>query len=89
MKKIFYVGVYLKERVHFGLYGFTSYVDCYTEAEDLKEAGNIAKAYFETKYKMQVTGTRPQPSKEQDKNKFAFPEQIINTFPKLEQPKLF
>lgn len=89
MKKIYYVGVFLKDRVHFDLYGFTSYVDCYTEAENLKEAGNIAKEFFEKKYKTEVTGTRPQPSKEQDKQKFAYPEQLIKPFAVLDQSKLF
>ncbi len=82
MEKFYYVGVFLSKRVSFGLYGFSSYVDCYTKAESLNQAGQLAKEYFENKYKVSVTGTRPQAARHQDVEKYANPEQIINLVPR-------
>lgn len=60
-KKLYYVGVFLSERIYWGLYGFTSYADGYVYAEDISEAGAVAKAFFEKRYPDNtVTGTRPQ-----------------------------
>ncbi|MCG2614903.1 hypothetical protein LZZ85_11445 [Terrimonas sp. NA20] len=78
MKQIFFVGVYLAERVHFGLLGFTSYVYCYTEATSHAEAGAKAKGHFEQKLKICATGTRPQIVKPEDFRKFASPSDLIN-----------
>lgn len=58
MKKLFYVGVYLKDRVPFGMYGFTSYVDGFTEAMTPEEAKEIVITHFETKHRTIATGAR-------------------------------
>jgi hypothetical protein len=56
--KVFYVGVFLDERIFFAPYGFTNYADCYIEAEDMDEARTTAKQFFESKHKVGVNGTR-------------------------------
>lgn len=75
MKKFYYVGVFLKEKILFGLYGFTDYADCCTEAENPTEAQRLAKSYFESKYKVEVTGTRPTLANK----KYLDPDHIIKT----------
>src|SRR5688500_11326129 len=75
-KKIFFVGVYLKTRIHFQPLGITNYAFCFTEAEDPKEAGENAKDYFTTKFKVEVDATRPQLTD----SKFCDPSEIIKPF---------
>lgn len=84
MKKLFYVGVYLKDRIHFGLYGFTNYADCYTEANTPEEAQSNARNYFETKFKVEVLSTRTTIANK----RYCNPEQIIKPFQKGIQTQL-
>lgn len=86
---IYHVGLYLTERVHFGPYGFTSYVDCYTKAEDFAAAEKLAKLYFEKKYKVGVTRLNTSRARQQDIKDYAFPEQIISIQTPLIQSLLF
>lgn len=58
MNKLFYIGVYLSERIFFDLYGFTNYADCFAEATTPAEASELAKDYFKTKYRVEATGTK-------------------------------
>jgi hypothetical protein len=84
-KQIFYVGVFLNERIFFPPYGFTTYADCYTEAENAKEAGKIAKEHFELKHKVPVNGTRPLVANP----RFHNPEEIIKPLQTPVQPNIF
>lgn len=77
MKKIYYVGVYLNSRVNFGPLGFTSYVFCYTMADNINQARENAKLYFEKKYQLQVTGTRPNQLTKAEFEKYTTPDCII------------
>lgn len=85
MKKYYYIGVYLSERVPFGLYGFTNYVDGFTEANTPEEARATAKNYFETKFKTEVTGVRTTITNIQ----FIDSEKIIKPFKTAHQQNLF
>lgn len=83
--QIYYVGVYLSERIHFGSYGFTNYADCVTETQSPEEARETAKRYFEMKYKVAVTKARAQIA---DK-KFIDRDQLIKPIKNLNQQNLF
>lgn len=88
-QSIYYISLYLSERVHFNPYGFTSYVDCYVHAEDFTTAEKLAKLYFEKRYKVSVTRLKSNKAKEQDLNLYASPEQIISNKTPLVQASLF
>jgi hypothetical protein len=58
MKKLFYVGVFLNEKIFFAPYGFTNYGDVFAEATTPAEASQMAKEHFKTKFRVEPTGTR-------------------------------
>jgi hypothetical protein len=76
MKKLYYVGVFLQDKILFPAYGFTNYADCYTEAESPEEARETAKQYFEIKYKVAVNKTRASVAD----RRFINPSEVVKPF---------
>jgi hypothetical protein len=74
---IFFVCLHTAEQVHAQALGFTSMVMFFAEADTGDQAGNKARDYFESKYKIPTKVASVSVAVRQNKKKYCFPDSIL------------